>query len=116
MVLKSGINFDRAVERSKQTAWESTSTQCATSNDDIKQYAAEKKKPLQINSTTVETEPEKEKKMIIYRKLLAKRTELAFSLDCMPYMIASNEVLMNLSQMKPRSVEELKRYKCNILF
>ncbi|GJQ85483.1 hypothetical protein Trydic_g23073 [Trypoxylus dichotomus] len=59
----------------------------------------------------IEDEIQKEERMKIYRKLLAKRTELAFALDCMPYMIASNEILMNLAQLRPRTVGEIKQLK-----
>ncbi|KAI4461674.1 dna helicase recq family member [Holotrichia oblita] len=61
--------------------------------------------------TDVEGDTQKEERMKIYRKLLAKRTDLAFCLDCMPYMIASNEILMNLAQLRPRSVDALKQLK-----
>lgn len=76
-----------------------------------------KKKTLQhatndTNSPTIILdEVKKEEKMKLYRMLLAKRTDLAYSLDCMPYMIASNETLMKLSELKPISIDELRECK-----
>ncbi|KAK9721845.1 RQC domain [Popillia japonica] len=63
--------------------------------------------------TDIEDETMKEERMNIYRKLMAKRTKLAFTLDCMPYMIASNEVLMDIATSRPRSIDTLKQLKLN---
>lgn len=65
--------------------------------------------------TDIEDETMKEERMNIYRKLMAKRTKLAFTLDCMPYMIASNEVLMDIATSRPRSIDTLKQLKCKII-
>ncbi|CAH0554697.1 unnamed protein product [Brassicogethes aeneus] len=44
----------------------------------------------------------------LYRLLMNKRSELATQLDCMPYSIASNAVLMAMAKNKPRNLEQLK--------
>lgn len=49
----------------------------------------------------------------LYKALLKKRTELADTADCMPYMVASNEALMKISIFKPNDLLTLRNLKCN---
>lgn len=44
----------------------------------------------------------------VYKLLMNRRHELASRYNCMPYMIASNETLMKLANLKPCTVEELR--------
>lgn len=39
------------------------------------------------------------------------RTTLAQQSDCMPYMIASNKMLIDVAKLKPKDVSELKNSK-----
>lgn len=48
----------------------------------------------------------------LYRLLMNKRTDLASFVDCMPYMVACNEALVRMAQLKPKSLEELR--KCQL--
>lgn len=49
---------------------------------------------------------------VLYRLLMNKRTDLASSVDCMPYMVACNESLVRMAQLKPKSLEQLR--KCQL--
>lgn len=49
---------------------------------------------------------------ILRRLLLNKRSELANVADCMPYLVASNEVLSQLAIRKPTSIYELRNEHC----
>jgi len=42
------------------------------------------------------------------------RTTLAQQSDCMPYMIASNKLLIDVAKLKPKNVSELKNGKKTI--
>lgn len=44
------------------------------------------------------------------------RTTLAQQSDCMPYMIASNKMLVDVAKSKPKDVSELKNSKISKLF
>lgn len=44
----------------------------------------------------------------IYSTLVMYRTTLAQQSDCMPYMIANNKMLIDVSKLKPKNVSELK--------
>lgn len=50
-------------------------------------------------------------KNTIYSTLVMYRTTLAQQSDCMPYMIASNKMLIDVAKMKPKDVSELKNSK-----
>lgn len=39
------------------------------------------------------------------------RTTLAQQSDCMPYMIASNKLLIDVAKLKPKNLSELKNGK-----
>lgn len=65
-------------------------------------------KPVEKKIVVMEDEETKN----LYKQLLKKRLELAAVSDCMPYMVASNEALMNLSIAKPGDIETLKSLKC----
>lgn len=39
------------------------------------------------------------------------RITLAQQSDCMPYMIASNKMLINLAKLKPKDISQLKNSK-----
>ncbi|KAK5644876.1 hypothetical protein RI129_006176 [Pyrocoelia pectoralis] len=49
----------------------------------------------------------------LYHQLMAKRGDLATAFDCMPYMVASNEALMKMAEMKPTSIKDLR--KCRLV-
>lgn len=53
-----------------------------------------------------------ESQLQLYRLLMNKRSELASMVDCMPYMIASNETLMKMSKLMPKSLQELRNSDC----
>lgn len=55
-----------------------------------------------------ETEEQKDERMKIYRALMGKRSELATQLNCMPYMVGSNTALMQIAEMKPVTLKELR--------
>ncbi|KAF2904730.1 hypothetical protein ILUMI_01445 [Ignelater luminosus] len=60
------------------------------------------------SSETSETDVERDERMKVYRLLMSKRTDLASAADCMPYMVASNEALMKMAQVKPLTIKELR--------
>lgn len=66
--------------------------------------------PLQPKSTRITIEDVEGKDL--YRRLLNKRSELARDHECMPYMVASNEALMNMSIQKPYDIDQLRNLKC----
>ncbi|XP_055524633.1 bifunctional 3'-5' exonuclease/ATP-dependent helicase WRN-like isoform X2 [Wyeomyia smithii] len=45
----------------------------------------------------------------LVKSLLKKRSELATSYECMPYMIASNQALHQMATIRPLNLEEMKR-------
>ncbi|KAL9694017.1 hypothetical protein quinque_013302 [Culex quinquefasciatus] len=47
----------------------------------------------------------------LMKTLLKKRTELASTYECMPYMIASNLALQQLATLRPQNLEEMKQAK-----
>ncbi|EFA09584.2 bifunctional 3'-5' exonuclease/ATP-dependent helicase WRN isoform X2 [Tribolium castaneum] len=70
-------------------------------------------RPVNTPSTSkqpenTETPEEIEQRMSLYRKLLDQRTDIAAKLDCMPYMVASNTVLMEMSKCKPKTIADLR--------
>ncbi|KRT80493.1 helicase, partial [Oryctes borbonicus] len=91
---------------SQNSAWikPDSSNLVNTSND---------KSDIQHNKKIVDIEDEsqKEERMKIYRELLNKRSQLASDLNCMPYMIASNEILMNLARLRPRTMDMIRELK-----
>ncbi|KAK4875425.1 hypothetical protein RN001_011847 [Aquatica leii] len=54
---------------------------------------------------------ENEERLRVYRLLMNKRADLATAVDCMPYMVASNEALMKMAEMKPTTIKELRKYR-----
>ena len=50
-------------------------------------------------------------KNTIYSTLVMYRTTLAQQSDCMPYMIASNKLLIDVAKLKPKNISELKSSK-----
>lgn len=62
--------------------------------------------------TSGETETEKTERTAIYRMLINKRIQIALKMDCMPYMVASNEALMKMAKNKPVTMSELKQCNC----
>ncbi|XP_044271277.1 Werner syndrome ATP-dependent helicase-like [Tribolium madens] len=68
--------------------------------------------PVDVPSTSKqpenpETQEEIDARMSLYRKLLDQRTDIAAKLDCMPYMVASNAALMQMSKFKPKTIADL---------
>lgn len=55
----------------------------------------------------VETPEQLQERLRIYRLLKNCRTQLASTSNCMPYMVASDYVLMEISKHKPRTVDAL---------
>lgn len=51
----------------------------------------------------------------LYTSLLTKRSELATVSDCMPYMVASTDVLMQMAIHKPVSINDLRNEHCKFL-
>lgn len=51
--------------------------------------------------------------MKLYNELMARREEIATASDCMPYMVASNEALMKMAEMKPITIKDLR--KCRLV-
>lgn len=49
----------------------------------------------------------------IYSTLVMYRITLAQQSDCMPYMIASNKLLIDVAKLKPKHISELKNGKKN---
>ncbi|XP_055617830.1 bifunctional 3'-5' exonuclease/ATP-dependent helicase WRN-like [Toxorhynchites rutilus septentrionalis] len=47
----------------------------------------------------------------LVRTLLKKRSEMATTYECMPYMIASNQALHQLATIRPLNLDEMKRAK-----
>lgn len=70
-------------------------------------------KVSETSSSTLEDTAEIQEEKTLYRLLLNKRSELANSVNCMPYMVASNEVLLKMAQCKPTSVHELRNEHFN---
>lgn len=64
---------------------------------------------MQSLEEVVETQNELDERMALYHKLLNERTEIAFQLDCMPYMVASNAALMVMSKHKPKTLDDFRR-------
>ena len=56
----------------------------------------------------VATQEEKDLTLEIGKFLIAKRAELATKNDCMPYMIASNMALTQMSTIRPLNLDEMK--------
>lgn len=54
-----------------------------------------------------ETPEQLQERLILYRLLKNCRTQLASTSDCMPYMVASDYVLMEIAKHKPRTVDAL---------
>lgn len=54
----------------------------------------------------------KKYRMDLYLKLIEKRQALANEKECMPYMCGSNTALMQLSRIRPKTMEQLKRDPC----
>ncbi|XP_017784476.1 PREDICTED: Werner syndrome ATP-dependent helicase-like [Nicrophorus vespilloides] len=65
---------------------------------------------LQNFGKRVESEEERKKRMDIYSILMSKRLDIASDLDCMPYMVASNEALLNMSEKKPINVAQFREH------
>ena len=61
-----------------------------------------------------ESEQQKDERISLYRQLLSKRTEMAYSMDIMPYIIASNEILMKIAQVKPCTLNQLRKMQCKL--
>lgn len=59
---------------------------------------------------------ENEETSMLYKLLMNKRMELAAQYNCMPYMVASNEALMNIAIMKPFNLKQLKECRCKFVF
>ncbi|XP_019528078.3 bifunctional 3'-5' exonuclease/ATP-dependent helicase WRN [Aedes albopictus] len=47
----------------------------------------------------------------LVKTLLKKRSELATTYECMPYMIASNQALHQMATIRPLNIDEMKRAK-----
>lgn len=83
----------------------------------LKMPEAKGKKAMEIDSNdsiseNSEVDLDKEDRMKLYRLLMDKRSTLASSFDCMPYMVASNEALMKMAQSKPITIKELRECRC----
>lgn len=52
---------------------------------------------------------------MIYSTLVMHRTTLAQQSDCMPYMIASNRMLIDVAKLKPKNLSNLKNSKLILL-
>lgn len=59
-----------------------------------------------------ESPSEKEDDSTLYRLLKNKRSELANKADCMPYLVASNEVLLQMVKHKPTTIHQLRNEHC----
>lgn len=77
---------------------------------DLKTFKVMKKPELKKE---VEEDPKQKKyRMDLYNKLLNMRSDIAAERDCMPYMVGSNMALMQMSKLRPKSVDELRAQNC----
>ncbi|XP_050304443.1 bifunctional 3'-5' exonuclease/ATP-dependent helicase WRN-like [Anthonomus grandis grandis] len=60
------------------------------------------------NVSTHPLSEEDQERVKLFRLLKNARTEFARSEDCMPYMIASDYILMEIAKKQPKSLEELR--------
>lgn len=54
----------------------------------------------------------KKYRMDLYNQLMKKRADIAYERDCMPYMVGSNMALMQMSKLRPKTLEEFKKHNC----
>ncbi|KAG5899645.1 hypothetical protein JTB14_036018 [Gonioctena quinquepunctata] len=51
---------------------------------------------------------DKEERMKLYNLLLTERLKIASAENCMPYMVASNKALMDMAEVKPTTLEDMR--------
>ncbi|KAJ8928763.1 hypothetical protein NQ314_018621 [Rhamnusium bicolor] len=68
----------------------------------------EKESSINLYKPEKNENQEKESSIKLYKLLMNKRYEIATSLDCMPYLIASNRSLMNMAIQKPVTLTKLR--------
>lgn len=88
----------------------------------IKENATTSKRPCRPSITSppndsdsfVDSTQDKDDTSFLYRLLMNKRSELANKADCMPYLVASNDVLLQMAKRKPTTVHQLRNEHCKI--
>lgn len=76
------------------------------------------KKPSVTPAITTEADDpvEKQHRKLLYANLLTVRNNIAHGADTMPYVIASNTALMQMSRLRPTNMVDLLSYTCKYNF
>lgn len=66
----------------------------------------------EVASEKTEEISEEDYQKKLYNKLIFKRCEIAVQEQCMPYMVGTNTALIQMSKIRPTTLEELKSFSC----